>query len=385
MFQYTPPNSVAIRRLIVEDSEDDALLIQECLAEAASLAYESTRSETLAGALQILDREYVDVVLLDLGLPDSQGLQALDTMRAAFRSVPIVVLTGVNDADIGVAAIQRGAQDFLTKAKAQSDSELLVRAIVYAIERRRMEVRDAEMAAVRDIQKRLFPTKAPSVRGFDISGICHPVNSAGGDYFDFLALPDGQLGIVVADVSGHGLGPALVMAELRAYIVGMLNVGRSVDEVLATANRLLFAETSSDIFVTLFLLRLDPIQKNCRWIGAGHNALRVAADGRCEELVATTLPLAVKPRLEVVPSPTISLATGDTLVLCTDGVCEAFSESGETFGMHRAKAILQEHRSSSSLDTANALFRAARAYGGNREQTDDMTIVVVKAVHDEAE
>ena len=365
--------------LLVEDSEDDALLIQECLHDAGIRSFRYLHSVSLASALVKLEVHRVDAILLDLGLPDSQGLGTLDKIRDAYPSIPIVVLTGTDDMELGVHAIQHGANDFLTKARAATDGEMLSRSITYSIERKRLEERDVQLAAARDIQRLLFPRCAPEIEGFDIAGICHPAEMAGGDYFDFLPQADGSLGVFLADVSGHGVGPALVMAELRAYIRGLLQFGHPIEDVLCAANRLLAVDTSSDIFVTLFFVEVDPQRRCCRWIGAGHNAHLIRADGSTCELASTTLPLAIKEEVRFRRSPELQLNPGDSILMCTDGIVETQRLGGSQFGTQRTIELVRNIRSQPAIEIAQSLFSATQKFGSPQGQVDDVTVVVIKA------
>ena len=179
-------------------------------------AFQVRREDRLETGFSQLDRGDVDVVLLDLNLPDSTGL---DTFRAVHRRtmhLPIVILSGQEDVELAVDAVGLGAQDYLTKAEANRSS--LARSIRYAIERSRRQRAEQELTAAGEIQRRLFPQSSPEIPGFDIHGRCEPANLAGGDYFDYFPMGRNGLGVVVADVSGHGIGPALIMSETRAVL-----------------------------------------------------------------------------------------------------------------------------------------------------------------------
>ena len=157
----------------------------------------------------------MDVVLLDLNLPDSTGLDTFAVHRRTHAPA---------DRDSQRPGRRRtggrcggaGSQDYLTKAEANRSS--LARSIRYAIERSRRQRAEQELTAAGEIQRGLFPQRSPEIPGFDIHGRCEPANLAGGDYFDYFPMGRNGLGVVVADVSGHGIGPALIMSETHSVL-----------------------------------------------------------------------------------------------------------------------------------------------------------------------
>src|SRR5262249_41296724 len=124
----------------------------------------------------------------------------------------------------------------------------------------------------RQIQQKLFPASAPALAGLDLCGASSCAEATGGDYFDYLLLPDGSVGIVIGDVSGHGFGPALLMASTRAYLPGLAQRHTDVGEILTLANRALADDIGEDWFVTLLLARLDPGARTLLYASAGHPA-----------------------------------------------------------------------------------------------------------------
>src|SRR5581483_10317530 len=128
-----------------------------------------------------------------------------------------------------------------------------------------------EIRLARQIQQKLFPAPALPLPGFDVSGVSHPAEATGGDYFDYLPLPDGSLGVVIGDVSGHGFGPALLMAELRAYLRAFLLSRADVGEIVGLLNRALADDAPEGYFATLLLARLDPATRSLVYASAGHS------------------------------------------------------------------------------------------------------------------
>jgi PAS domain S-box-containing protein len=256
-------------------------------------------------------------------------------------------------------------------------------------DRRRAEaalhVREQELLAARDIQQRLFPKAPPAIPGYDIAGATFPADEAGGDYFDYLPMLYDGLGIVVGDVSGHGMGPALIMAETRAYlrIVGLNRQYPS--EALARANRVLADDLAeADRFVTVFFARLDAGARRLVYASAGHPAgYLLGPDGQLKRrLPRTGRALGMLPDSQYQNGPEVLLAPGDLLVLLTDGVEEAVNPENIEFGSDRALAVIRTHCHHAARDIVEALYAAVRDFTLIPRQSDDVTVVVLKVLPD---
>ena len=255
--------------LLVEDNPSDAALVESHVAQSgSSLALES--EETLEAAVQRLRRQPFDVIIVDLSLPDSHGLATFKRVQEVANDTPIIVLTGQEDTDLGVQAVGHGAQDYLLKSKIDADS--LVRSIRYAVERARRQRAESELISAGKIQRRLFPRSAPKIANFDVTGRCTQARYAGGDFFDFFTMGNNLLGVVVADVAGHGIGPAITMSETRAVIRAFASVTDDVGVVLTRAGAILARDLTEETFVALFMARIDVRARTLRFATAGHPA-----------------------------------------------------------------------------------------------------------------
>ena len=239
-----------------------------------------------------------------------------------------------------------------------------------------------EFAAAREIQQRLFPKAAPTLPGFDIAGASHPADAAGGDYFDWLPMADGALGLVVADVSGHGVGPSLLMAEARAYLRPLARRHSDPAEILNRANKLLADDLGSERYITLLLVRLDPARQSLTFASAGHPPGQLlAADGTVRQVLNRTgRPLGRQGTALYTVSPEIPLTPGDRLLLVTDGIDEAMRADGECYGLDRAVDLLRSQPDSTAIALVESLAEAARAFTAPEPQADDLTIVVLRAL-----
>jgi sigma-B regulation protein RsbU (phosphoserine phosphatase) len=254
------------------------------------------------------------------------------------------------------------------------------------IQRKRAEqelrANEEQFRVAREIQQRLFPKAAPNLSGFDIAGLSHAADATGGDYFDYLPMLRGRLGVVVADVTGHGIGPALLMAETRAYLRLLALNREDVGEILTRANRVLAEDIGYERFITMLLVSLDPKARMLTCANAGHPPGFVF-NGQGEiktQLKRSGIPLGLKPDTHYPPGTGVKLERGDTVLLLTDGVDEAMSPDNTIFGIERAVEIVRNHRSKTARELVETLYAGVRRFSQNTPQQDDVTAVVIKAV-----
>lgn len=240
-----------------------------------------------------------------------------------------------------------------------------------------------EFGLAREIQQRLFPQRPPVVPGFEIAGVSYPAVETGGDSFDFLPMPEGDLGLVVSDVSGHGMGPALIMAETRAYLRVVAYNRRDAGLVLTRSNDVLADDLEdSGRFVTSLLVRLDPGAGQLAFANAGHpSGYVLGADGAVRQVLARGgPPLGVEPRTAYGESPPMDLQPGDLVILTTDGVEEAESPEGKAFGEARLLDVVRAHRQHPASEIIAAVRAAVMEFCGGAAQQDDITLVVAKVL-----
>ena len=365
------------RILLVEDSHTDAQLVQGHLKRSEQ-AFVVVRHTTLAAGLEQLTRGDIDVVLLDLNLPDSRGL---DTFRALHRhalGIPIVVLSGEDDLGLALEAVKLGAQDYLTKGEFNRSS--LTRSVRYAIERARRQDAEQELSAAGEIQRRLLPQRPPSIDGFDLHGRCEPAHLAGGDYFDYFPMPNHQWAIVVADVAGHGIGPALIMSETRAILRTLARVHTDPGEILTHANQVLGEDLLQETFIALMLICLNPIRGEITFASAGLPALMLDAHGFVEQRVESSDPplaaLDHHPYQSLGPLP---FEPGGAILLFTDGIVEAANEQEEQFGETRMLEVIRENSPLTSREAINRLFLSVERFASEYAYHDDRTALLIKA------
>ncbi|MCH8509399.1 MAG: serine/threonine-protein phosphatase [Phycisphaerales bacterium] len=237
----------------------------------------------------------------------------------------------------------------------------------------------AQIEQIAHIQQALLPDKNPRIPGFGIATSYIPSDDTGGDYYDYYDGPDGRLGVLIADVSGHGAGAATVMAMLRA-IIHCYEVGDGIDpaEFARYCNRKLAAANIEGNFITAFFCVIDPVTGELVWSRAGHNPPRIRrADGTVEVLdSAGTLPLGVVDDLEAESDRGV-LNPGDTLVLYTDGITELRGPGNELFGEARFDRAVHECDGMPEC-VVDSVHRAMHAFTGSMTRQDDQTLVVVQ-------
>lgn len=487
------PRSVAVRRirlLLVEDSRVDARLVQLSLNQVVGVVFEILMVTTAAQAVEQLAGGGFHLVLLDLGLPDSWGLDTLRKVREHAAAVPILVLTGNADEEVGVQAIRHGAQDYLVKG---ATAATLVRAIRYAMSRHRMrrkllealaaanaseanqrkiieknldgvvvvdqeglvvhanaaaealfaypsgkflgqrfplpvipgtsretdilnlncqsvpaEIRCAtiewagqpaslvllrdltehrrsesnrhKLELARELQRGLLPQAPPNLTGFDIAGASVSADETGGDYFDYVPMQDGTIGIVVADASGHGIAAALLITVVSAYLRAFSSLTDDPGEVLRRVAQMLCPRIPEGSFITAVLARIDPLRRTLVYASAGHpSALVIDAAGQVRvDLFSLDLPIGLDPDAHFKSSQETFLLPGDTMLLLSDGMLEVKRHDDELFGKDRILEIVRQHRNEPAQVIVEKLILAVRSHCAPKSPDDDLTAVVIK-------
>lgn len=251
-----------------------------------------------------------------------------------------------------------------------------------ASQSRIIQQNQSRMLLARAVQQRFYPKAAPAVNGLDIAGATYPADSLGGDYFDYVTMPGGRLGLVIGDVSGHGLDAALLMSETRAYLRSFASVDADVAGVLTSVNRVLNGDIDESRFVTLMLVRLNPTTRTAVYASAGHETCYLfPREGlRAIELASTGIPLGMFPAARYDSGAKIALATGDVLVLLTDGLRESEDLEGECFGHGRLERAVLGLRERTAREIVEGLIAAQREFSHGTTPADDVTVVVCRAV-----
>jgi sigma-B regulation protein RsbU (phosphoserine phosphatase) len=279
------------------------------------------------------------------------------------------------DGDDEVAHLARSFNGMTAELRSHVERLAQERAIRERIER--------DMDLAREIQRGLLPREAPRVSGFEVAGWNQAADKTGGDYFDWLQFPDGRTILTLADVTGHGIGPALIVAVCRAYMRAA-TAGGSVDlpRALDRVNDLLHEDIPPGRFVTAAVGILDPARSVMSLVSAGQGPILFyeAATGALKDWQADELPLGIAGGVRYPAPREIPFAPGDVLVMTTDGYFEWPNRSGERFGTRRLGEFVRRNHGLSPADLIEALDRAVREHADGSPQEDDLTAVVVKRV-----
>ncbi len=237
----------------------------------------------------------------------------------------------------------------------------------------------ADLEIARSIQQALLPKDAPDVTGYEVAGWTKPAEQTGGDYYDWLVLPDGQVTIVLADVSGHGISAAMVTANCHAYVRASVPWHEDQSAAMNHLNRLLADDLPVERFVTFAAATLDANLHRVELLSAGHGPLLLykAEKHTFTEYRAQGIPLGVMPETSYGQPHDIRMEPGDMLVLVTDGITEWANADGEMFGLKRLKASIFDHSGLPPNQLIEQLHQDVIGFAAGTAQLDDLTVVVV--------
>jgi PAS domain S-box-containing protein len=243
---------------------------------------------------------------------------------------------------------------------------------------RKQQEQECQLRLARAVQQRFYRGAAMRVAGFDIASAVHPEEETGGDYLDLFSMPDGRICIGIGDVSGHGLGSALVMALTRAYVRSFAQVEPDPAKILSSVNQMLVADLD-DRFVTLLLVCLDAPTRSFSYASGGHiPGFLMNCSGEIDCMLESSgPPLGLFDDSQFVTS-VIPMKSQQLLILLTDGATEMTASQDAQFGTDGVLEYVRSHRQKSARDLAEGIYRAARDFAGNNTQQDDVTEVVVK-------
>lgn len=330
-----------------------------------------------------------DVILLDMNFTRDttsgvEGFQWLETIRRLDPGLPVVLFTGYGDVETAVEAIRCGAHDFVLKPW---DNDKLLRTLLAAC-RNAGEAGDVpdrfdsemekDLLLARQVQLRLLPQAGPRLPRLDYTGYCQPARHAGGDYYDFIDVGAGRLGIALADVSGKGVAAALLMASLQGRLQSIVGVSPDPDVVLHQLNRDFFQMTEPNRFASMVYGVIDERTGIFNFTNAGHLPPLLLRSGAVELLAPCGPVLGVFPDATFTQS-SLQLTAGDTLLLYTDGLTEAPSPDGEEFGIDRVTDCMASHQGCRAVELRDALLRELREFSGAHPH-DDLTLIVIRVL-----
>lgn len=386
------------QRILIADDQKDVLDALQLLLKGQGYLLETVSNP--ADLLAALRQSEFDLLLMDLNYARDttsgrEGLDVLGHLEKMENAPPVVAMTGWATVGLAVAAMQHGVSDFVEKPW---DNARLLEILGKQIElgrgrreaRRRaneekqeqekvlhhLEEQEREIAEAKAIQERFLPREIPQVAGYEIATSWQSARIVSGDYFDVLALGKDTLGLCIADVAGKGIPAALLMSNLQAAVRGLSSPSLAPDHLCNSLNALVWKNTHTDRFITLFYAQLDSPRRRLRYANAGHNApIVMRAGGSHERLKEGGGVLGVFEE-QSFGLGTVDLAPGDRLVLFTDGVTEASNGEGEEFGESRLLSLLEEHRALPANAIKEKIAAAISEFSGGH-LTDDATLLVL--------
>ncbi len=372
------------RILVVEDEPDLLLGLEDDLKLEG---YEVEVARDGDAASRRAREQPFDLIILDVMLPSKDGFEVCRELRRAGLQTPVILLTAKTQESDKVLGLDLGADDYVTKPYSPRELRARVRAIFrqqqgLLAESGRL---DQEVRIGADVQQRLFPQVRPPLATLDYAGYCHPARRVSGDYYDFLDLAPGKLGLLVADVAGKGISAALLMASMHACVRTHAPVfGERCGDVVTEVNALLYGATHLDRFATLFYGVYDDATRRLTYSNAGHEpALLVRAGTKRQpsyvRLEAGTPPVGIFATLPAVQS-TVELEPGDWLAIFSDGIPEALNENDEEFGRERLLEILMGNRQWSVGEMRNVILGEVTKFSDARPQSDDLTLIVARVL-----
>jgi sigma-B regulation protein RsbU (phosphoserine phosphatase) len=372
------------RLLLVDDARANLDILVEGLKGEFKLSL-ALDGET---ALQAAARQAPDLVLLDIMMPGLDGYEVCRRLRALpdTAEVPIIFLSSLEDVQHKARGFEAGANDYLTKPFDLQEVRMRVRALLKAkcYGDAVKEQLQADLRVAHDIQMGMIPRDFSELEarfGVELSGVLEPAREIGGDLYGAFVGSAGRLMVLAGDVSGKGIPASLFMVRARSVTRLLARVHSEPDRILSRLNDELSTENPSGMFVTLLCARYDPATRMVTMANAGHcrPVLLRAGSAPTWAMHSTGTALGFEPGLEF-PRVELQLQDGDTLVLYTDGVNEAFDLDGDCYGNDRLLADLGDFVGKAAHEVSAGLLQRVRAFTRGAAQSDDIAILVLRPV-----
>ena len=381
-----------VKIMVVDDEPDVELLVrQKYRRQIRERTYEFVFAGDGVEALERLeDHPDVDIVLTDLNMPRMDGLSLLAEIQQLDRLLKVIIVSAYGDMANIRTAMNRGAFDFITKPidfddlsvtieKTQRELATLQQATRL---KRQLGALQRELEIARQIQTSALPNRFPAFPDrpeFDLHATMLPAHEVGGDFYDYFMVDDDHLGFAVGDVSGKGIGAALMMAVTRTMLRATALQDASPAACLTHVNRVLFPETMARMFVTVVYGTLDVRSGAVCYANAGHTLPYVVPAAGDVRAVPRSggLGLVLAPDFPY-EDRTLTLAPGDALVLYTDGVTEATAADGELFAEQRLADALAEVPGTAPAEMIRHVRCAVRRFSDDRPQRDDLTMLALQ-------
>ena len=370
--------------LLVDDDATNIKVVNAILAAD----YKIRVATNGAKALDLAKTKPVpDLILLDVMMPDIDGYEVCGQLKASqeTRDIPVIFLTGKAEVADETRGFKAGAVDYIHKpfsppiVTARVSTHLVVREAREQLARQLSAI-NSELEMAREIQMSILPRETPRIAGLEIAARFVPMSSVAGDFYDYIVVDAKHVGVLIADVTGHGLPAALIASMLKIAVPAQAAHASEPGKVLSGLNKALCG-TFEKFFVTAAYVFVDMEKKTLGYAGAGHPPplLWRRSTGCAGELMQNGLMLGLFPH-ETYSAAQVSIESGDRIVLYTDGIVEATNTSDEQFGTDRFKQFLESQRSlSTDMFTESLLTELSRWSAGAAEhsQQDDITMLTI--------
>lgn len=385
---------MAIRILSVDDEADlEVLLTQYFRRKIRKGEYEFSFAHNGQEALEmVLKNKNYDIILSDINMPEMDGLTMLTKINEMQNpAMKCIMVSAYGDMGNIRSAMNNGAFDFATKPIDLDDLSVTIEKAVEQINFIKASLQEhKELVAIQDdleiagtIQQAILPSVFPPfpeiADKIDIFASMTPAKDVGGDFFDFFRINDGNIGFVIADVSGKGVPASLFMAVSRTMLKATGTRELQSHECINIVNNLLSQESVDAMFVTVFYGILDIKTGHIDYTNAGHNPPYVMrSNGKVEPLPTSNNFIVGCFEDFEYKNSSLQLNPGDSLVMYTDGVTEAFNEQSEQYGEKRLETLLERLNGKNSKEIVNEMVADVHGYAGNAPQSDDITTLVIK-------
>ena len=381
-------SGVSAKILVVDDTPSNSQSLAATLKPAGYQVLVATNGQQ---ALDVMAKVRPDLILLDIMMPVMDGFEACVNIKAnaEWHDIPIIFLTAKTETADLVKGFELGAVDYVNKPF--NAHELMARVHTHlTVDRLRTSVSEknaalekaqaqmsAELDLARAMQVAILPSRFPVAPGCDGSARMLPATTMGGDFYDFIELPGGCIGLVMADVSGKGVPAAFFMAVARTNLNALAATASGPADCLQRTNDVLLTQNPMDLFVTVFYAVFDPATGALTYSNGGHNPPLIRrANGTVEMLTAAAgLVLGMFPA--TYEQDSAQLQPGDTLVLYTDGVTEAFNVDAQMYEEARLVERVRADGGGSAKTLVASIFDGVIGFSGAAPQSDDITVAVL--------
>jgi serine phosphatase RsbU (regulator of sigma subunit) len=370
--------------LVVDDAPANLQIVHSILKADFKIQVATSGAKALD---LVKTKPQPDLILLDVTMPEMDGYEVCVILKATSesRDIPVIFLTGKTEADDETKGFEVGAVDYIHKpfspsvVKARVHTHLVLREAREQLARQLLDINN-ELEMAREIQLSILPRETPKIRGLEIVARYLPMSSVAGDFYDFIVVDEKHVGILIADVSGHGLPAALIASMLQVALAAQSSRASDPGQVLAGLNQSLCGKFKQH-FVTAAYVFVDLEKKSMSYAGAGHPPLLLwrTSTGNASEVAENGLLLGLFPEqsYSVIEVP---VEPGDKVVLYTDGILETKSPSEQEYGVDLLKGFLESNHNLRGDLFADSLLDELSNWSEHpkgQEQGDDITFLTI--------